>query len=179
MRVKDVIETLDLAPAVTGVDRVRVEHKPRLLSDNGPCYVAKDLAIYLKEHGLGHTRGRSYHPMTQARSSATDRALPHHNRAGGNREDLHAAAADAAEMARHLIERGLAWKWTERRIGPPRPTRSLPGPPCLPRRGAGRSGFLLIGGGALLARANHGHCDVIWIATRGQPRKLSKRLGRL
>ena len=49
MRVEDVTETLDLARAATGVDRVRVEHKPRLLSDNGPCYVAKDLAAYLKE----------------------------------------------------------------------------------------------------------------------------------
>jgi hypothetical protein len=32
--------------------RARVEHKPRLLSDNGPCYIAKDLAAYLREHGL-------------------------------------------------------------------------------------------------------------------------------
>ena len=34
MRVEDVTETLDLARAATGVDRVRVEHKPRLLGDN-------------------------------------------------------------------------------------------------------------------------------------------------
>jgi hypothetical protein len=46
MRVEDVTEALDLARAATGVDRVRVEPKPRLLSDNGPCYVAKDLAAY-------------------------------------------------------------------------------------------------------------------------------------
>ena len=44
MRVEDVTETLDLARAATGVDRVRVEPKPRLLSDNGPCYVAVDCA---------------------------------------------------------------------------------------------------------------------------------------
>ena len=42
-------EALDLARAATGVDRVRVEHKPRLLSDNGSCYIAKDLAAYLQE----------------------------------------------------------------------------------------------------------------------------------
>ena len=52
MRVEDVTETLDLARAATGVDRVRVEPKPRLLSDNGPCYVAEDLAAYRKQHGL-------------------------------------------------------------------------------------------------------------------------------
>ena len=67
MRVDDVTETLDLARAATGIDRVRVEHKPRLLSDNGPCYVAKDLGAYLKEHEIGHTRGRPYHPMTQGK----------------------------------------------------------------------------------------------------------------
>ena len=67
MRVADVTETLDLARAATGVDRVRVEHKPRRLSDNGPCYIAKGLLAYLKQHGLMHTRGRPYHPMPQGK----------------------------------------------------------------------------------------------------------------
>ncbi len=75
MRVEDVTETLDLARAATGVDRVRVEHKPRLLSDNGPCYVAKDLAVYLRENGLGHTRGRPYHPMTQGKIERYHRSM--------------------------------------------------------------------------------------------------------
>ena len=75
MRVEDVTETLDRARAATRVDRVRVEHKPRLLSDNGPCYVAKDLAAYLKEHELGHTRGRPYHPMTQGKIERYHRSM--------------------------------------------------------------------------------------------------------
>jgi transposase InsO family protein len=75
MRVEDVTETLDLARAAAGVDRVRVEHKPRLLSDNGPCYVAKDLAAYLEEHGLRHTRGRPYHPMTQGKIERYHRSM--------------------------------------------------------------------------------------------------------
>ena len=54
---------------------VRVEPKPRLLSDNGPCYVAKDLAAYLKQHGLGHTRGRPYHPMTQGKIERYHRSM--------------------------------------------------------------------------------------------------------
>ena len=36
MQAADVIETLDLARAKTGIDQVRVVHRPRLLSDNGP-----------------------------------------------------------------------------------------------------------------------------------------------
>ena len=75
MRVEDVTETLDLARAATGVDRVRVEHKPRLLSDNGPCYVAKDLAAYLAQHEIDHTRGRPYHPMTQGKIERYHRSM--------------------------------------------------------------------------------------------------------
>ena len=43
MKVDDVTETLDLALAASGYDKVKVDHRPRLLSDNGPCYVASDL----------------------------------------------------------------------------------------------------------------------------------------
>jgi putative transposase len=75
MRVEDVIETLDLARAATGVERVRVRHKPRLLSDNGPCYLAKDLADYLAQHEIDHTRGRPYHPMTQGKIERYHRSM--------------------------------------------------------------------------------------------------------
>jgi transposase InsO family protein len=67
MRSADVTETLDLARGATGVDRVRVEHKPRLLSDNGPCYVSGELRSYLAEHRMRHTRDAPYHPMTQGK----------------------------------------------------------------------------------------------------------------
>ena len=40
MQAADVMETLNVARAKTGVDHVRVVHRPRLLSDNGPCYVS-------------------------------------------------------------------------------------------------------------------------------------------
>ena len=75
MRVEDVTETLDLARAATGVDRVRVRHRPRLLSDNGPCYVAKALEDYLDQHEIDHTRGRPYHPMTQGKIERYHRSL--------------------------------------------------------------------------------------------------------
>ena len=37
MRADDVSATLDIALAASGCDTVTVLHKPRLLSDNGPC----------------------------------------------------------------------------------------------------------------------------------------------
>ena len=75
MQAADVTETLDLARAQTGVDRVRVSHRPRLLSDNGPCYVSGELATYLVTHGLAHTRGAPYHPMTQGKIERYHRSM--------------------------------------------------------------------------------------------------------
>ena len=37
MSAEDVKALLDAAVAETGVERVSVRHRPRLLSDNGPC----------------------------------------------------------------------------------------------------------------------------------------------
>ena len=65
MSTSDVADTLDDALSFTGLDKVKVNHKPRLLSDNGPCYISGELADYLEENGMTHTRGRPYHPQTQ------------------------------------------------------------------------------------------------------------------
>ena len=75
MQASDVTDTLDLARAQAGVDRVRVVHRPRLLSDNGPCYVSQALADYLDTHGLTHTRGAPYHPMTQGKIERYHRSM--------------------------------------------------------------------------------------------------------
>jgi transposase InsO family protein len=75
MQATDVEATLELAQAKTGVDRVAVHHRPRLLSDNGPCYVSGELQRYLARHGLTHTRGAPYHPMTQGKIERYHRSL--------------------------------------------------------------------------------------------------------
>ena len=40
MTASDVKETLDEAVSNTGVNHIQVKHRPRLLSDNGPCYLS-------------------------------------------------------------------------------------------------------------------------------------------
>ena len=42
--------------------------RPRLLSDNGPCYVSGSLQEYLEQRGPGHGRERPYHPMAQGKT---------------------------------------------------------------------------------------------------------------
>ena len=71
----DVQDTLDLAIAATGITQVAVKHRPRLLSDNGPAYLSGDLATYLQIHGIQHTRGQPYHPMTQGKIERWHRSL--------------------------------------------------------------------------------------------------------
>jgi putative transposase len=60
----DVEQTLDIALEPTGIDKVKVIKKPRLLSDNGPCYISDQLRDYLSSKGLSHVISAPYHPMT-------------------------------------------------------------------------------------------------------------------
>ena len=75
MQAVDVMETLGLARAKTGIDQVRVVHRPRLLSDNGPCYVSGELTDYLETHKIAHTRGTPYHPMTHGKIERYHRSM--------------------------------------------------------------------------------------------------------
>ena len=67
MRAEDVTDTLELALQASGCDQIHVVHKPRLLSDNGSSYVSGDLAEWLQDKGMKHSRGAPYHPQTQGK----------------------------------------------------------------------------------------------------------------
>lgn len=67
MAADDVADTLELALQASGLDKAPPERRPRLLSDNGPSYVAGDLSDWLESQGMKHTRGKPYHPMTQGK----------------------------------------------------------------------------------------------------------------
>src|SRR3546814_152258 len=67
MRAEDVTDTLDMALAASGCDSATVLHKPRLLSDNGPSYIAGELAEYIEAQQMSHVRGAPCHPQTQGK----------------------------------------------------------------------------------------------------------------
>jgi len=75
MATSDVKEVLDLAIEKTGVMGIAVKHRPRLLSDNGPCYISAELKEYLGMHQIRHTRGAPYHPMTQGKIERFHRSM--------------------------------------------------------------------------------------------------------
>jgi putative transposase len=71
----DVTATIDEAIAASGVEHVYIRHRPRLLSDNGPCYISCELKEYLADKGFTHTRSRPYHPMTQGKIERYHRTM--------------------------------------------------------------------------------------------------------
>jgi len=75
MATTDVEDTLNLALEKAGLTEVRVRHRPRLLSDNGPAYVSKELKQFLKRKDIEHIRGAPYHPMTQGKIERWHRSM--------------------------------------------------------------------------------------------------------
>ncbi len=72
MSARDVSATLNDALKRAKLSR---KQRPKLLSDNGPCYVSSELTSWLENNGLDHTRGRPYHPMTQGKIERWHRSL--------------------------------------------------------------------------------------------------------
>jgi transposase InsO family protein len=72
MSARDVSATLKVALKTAGLTK---KQRPKLLSDNGPCYISAELQAWLKAHELSHTRGKPYHPMTQGKIERWHRSL--------------------------------------------------------------------------------------------------------
>ena len=75
MAASDVSATLEDALAFAELEQVKVVHRPRLLSDNGPSYVSGELAAWLTDQNMTHTRRRPYHPMTQGKIERWHRSM--------------------------------------------------------------------------------------------------------
>lgn len=71
----DVQRVLDQAIATAGVDHVTVLHRPRLLTDNGSCFIAREFGEYLAGHGIKHVRTKPFHPMTQGKIERYHRSM--------------------------------------------------------------------------------------------------------
>ena len=75
MGATDVQETLQMALDLTGIEHIRVKHRPRLLSDNGPAFIAEALANYLKPFNIPQVHGRAHHPQTQGKIERYHRSM--------------------------------------------------------------------------------------------------------
>lgn len=72
MRSDDAQRVVSKALAVTGL---KPGERPKLLSDNGSCYVSGDLKEYLEEQSIAHVRGKPLHPQTQGKIERYHRTM--------------------------------------------------------------------------------------------------------
>merc|ERR1739841_454985 len=72
MKAEDVTRTLDRA-----LEKVDLKNKqpPKLLSDNGSCYIGDELANYIDKKDMTHTRGKPNHPQTQGKIERYHRSM--------------------------------------------------------------------------------------------------------
>ena len=75
---EDVIDTLDMALAASGCLSTNVQHRSRLLSDNGPSYIADELADYIKANAMSHVRDAPLHPQKQGKIKGWHQTLKNH-----------------------------------------------------------------------------------------------------
>ncbi len=73
MKVQDVKRTIDRAIVKA---KIKSKQRPRLLSDNGSCYIASELKNYLKEnYDMDQVHGRPMHPQTQGKIERYHRTM--------------------------------------------------------------------------------------------------------
>ena len=72
MKSADVEETINHAMLKSNLKH---GEKPKLLSDNGSCYIANDFKNYLESQDIKHVRGRSNHPQTQGKIERYHRSM--------------------------------------------------------------------------------------------------------
>jgi len=72
MKAPDVEQSIEKAIAHSGVDR---RYMPKLLSDNGSCYISNELNVYLTEKGIQQIHGKPCHPQTQGKIERYHRSM--------------------------------------------------------------------------------------------------------
>jgi transposase InsO family protein len=72
MTSKDAEHTIEMALQASGLKN---NNPPRLLSDNGSCYISNNLADYLDSVGMDHVRGAPNHPQTQGKIERYHRSM--------------------------------------------------------------------------------------------------------
>ena len=72
MKAADVCSSLELALQNAKLPKNK---KPKLLSDNGSCYISKDLKNFLKPLEIHHIHSAPYHPMTQGKIERYHRSM--------------------------------------------------------------------------------------------------------
>ena len=72
MESTDAMRVVGTALQISGLKETK---RPRLLSDNGSCYVSNEFKKYISEQQMGHVQGAPYHPQTQGKIERYHRTM--------------------------------------------------------------------------------------------------------
>ena len=72
MESKDAMRVIEEALKQTGLNE---GNRPRLLSDNGSCYISNEFSKFIDDKKMGHVRGAPYHPQTQGKIERYHRTM--------------------------------------------------------------------------------------------------------
>jgi transposase InsO family protein len=72
MTSKDVMPSVDKALLFTGLKK---ENAPKLLSDNGSCYISEEIKGFLRGKGIKPINGKPMHPQTQGKIERYHRTM--------------------------------------------------------------------------------------------------------
>jgi len=72
MESADAKRTVGLALEKTGLS---CKQRPRLLSDNGSCYVSQEFKNFISDENMSHVQGAPYHPQTQGKIERYHRSM--------------------------------------------------------------------------------------------------------
>ena len=68
----DAMRVVEQALRITGLTEKK---RPRLLSDNGSCYVSSAFKEFIDRQNMGHVKGAPYHPQTQGKIERYHRTM--------------------------------------------------------------------------------------------------------
>ena len=72
MKTPDVERNVEAALIKTGLPEGR---RPKILSDNGSCYISEDIKAFMKEKGITQVHGAPNHPQTQGKIERYHRSM--------------------------------------------------------------------------------------------------------
>jgi putative transposase len=72
MTAEDVIPFIQRALQISGLSK---NTAPKLLSDNGPCYISTGLKSFLKKEGIKPINGKPCHPQAQGKIERYHRTM--------------------------------------------------------------------------------------------------------
>lgn len=72
MKSDDAMRVIEQALAKTGLEE---KNRPRILSDNGSCFISNEFTTFINDQKLVHVRGAPYHPQTQGKIERYHRTM--------------------------------------------------------------------------------------------------------